>query len=478
VRRAGIALAVALLCAQPAASRPTYFEVLTSTFGFGVGDPLYACGVCHYNWDGTGARNPFGTSVEQELYLGKPIGQALAAAVSGDPDDDGFTSLEELETHATLPGYSCTNYFDAVGAPANWHTFVTPFVASCLEPKDVRLAPSSAGFLTEVGEVAGTTITVFNNGSELPLEIESYGLLPGAPVGLSVDGPPPPFSLAVDESVDLTLSFAPEGVAIGNATLRIASDDPDEPVLDVPVSVFASVQPLGPPEARAACLRDIERAARRYGKTHLAEWTRCQGDEAAGKACDVGRRNVALLKAEAKLRDALSGGRGRRCASANLSPSLIGQPEVCGGGCGAIELDDFDDLTDCLVCRQGEARDALLGAALGTAPPDLPARAGSRDAERCQARLLADARKTAAKAQTLLGRCELANVTAAERADCAALHAEALDALAAKLAGHFARCRDAEGLEGCFAEGGDASCVGDTAAAGAAALVDAVFGED
>jgi len=476
VKRAAVALAAVLLAAAPAAARPTYFEVLTSRFGFVEGDDLFACGVCHYKWEGTGARNPFGSTVEQQLYLGKPIDQALETALPEDPDGDGFTSLEELETYATLPGYSCANFFEATGQPQDWHSFVTPGVPSCLEPKDVRIAPGTASFLTEAGDVDELAITVFNNGSTDPIEVTSYAFLPGAPSALSVEGPAAPFDLAVGQSAALTIRFAPQGVALGDTTLRITSDDPDEPTLDVAVSAFGVVSPLAPDEQRAACLRDVERATRGYAKAHLAEWTRCQGDEAAGRACDLGRRDLGLLRAEAKLRDVLGGARDRRCAGAGLSPALLGHADACGGGCGAIELDDFSDLADCLVCRQGESRDALLAAALGTAPPDLPARAGSRDAEHCQARLLADARKVAAKAQSLLGRCELDNVGAAEPADCAALHADAIGALTEKLAARFARCRDAGGLEGCFAGGGDAACLGEAAAAGAAAIVDAAFG--
>lgn len=478
-RRMGLAGALAsalLLCAPPGSARPTYFEVLTGTYGFVPGDPLYACGVCHYKWEGTGARNPFGTAVEQELYLGKAIDQALAAVVAGDADTDadGFTNFAELEA-GTLPGYSCDNFFEAVGPPPDWHTFVTPGVASCLEPKDVRLSPTSAGFLSEVGDVDDVAIRIFNNGAEHPIEIASYAFVPAPPAALSVDGPPAPFSLGVGESAELVLTFAPEAVALVNTTLRIASDDPDEPVIDVPISAFASLRPLGPLAERTACLRDLDRALGRYGKAHLAAWARCQADEAAGKGCRLGRRNVALLRAEAKLRDAIGGERDRHCARAKLSPSLLGQPDRCGGGCGHIELDSFGELADCLICRQGEARDALLGAALGAAPPDLPARAGSRGAERCQARLLKGARKIAARTQKLLGRCELKNLGADNPLDCAAESAAAIGKLEAKLAGRFARCRDAGALEGCFADSGDPTCLADTAAEGAAALIDALF---
>ena len=33
--------------------------------------------MCHYKWEGTGARNPFGQEVEQQLYIGKTVTQSL-----------------------------------------------------------------------------------------------------------------------------------------------------------------------------------------------------------------------------------------------------------------------------------------------------------------------------------------------------------------------------------------------------------------
>lgn len=471
-----LALPLAVGLSAAASARPTYFEVLTSTFGFTEGDRLYACGVCHYKWEGTGARNPFGTTVEQQLYLGKPIAQALQDAVGEDPDADGFTSLDELQTHETLPGFSCANFFDSQDPPADWHTFVTPGVASCLEPKDVRVAPVQLAFSAVVGRPESVPVTVYNNGSTAAIQVTSYGFLPGSPPSLTISGPPPPFSLAYGENAVLEVRFAPETALLAGATLRVASDDPDEPTLDVALTLFAAVRPLASVEKRAACLRDVERESRRYAKKHLAEWVRCQSDEARGLACRAGARDIAIQKAEDALRAVLGGARDRHCAAAGISPTLLGHPDRCGGGCDAIELDEFGDLADCLVCRQGEETAALLAAGLGAAPPDLPPRPASPDAERCQARLLSGVRKAADKAQGLLGRCELDNVTADEPVDCAAANAVAVESASAQVDERFARCKDSAGLGGCFADGGDPACLGDAGVAAAADLVDAAFG--
>ena len=136
-----LAATVALLAARSADARPTYFDAFRTLYGINDGDNLDACGVCHFLWTGTGARNPFGNAVEQQLYVGKSITQALTDIEPDDPDGDTFSNLDEILAQ-TLPGYSCANFQDAIGQPSDWHTYITPGVPSCLEPLDIRVAPS------------------------------------------------------------------------------------------------------------------------------------------------------------------------------------------------------------------------------------------------------------------------------------------------------------------------------------------------
>ena len=479
MRRAALLLgAFALLAlARPAVARPFYFDTLMARFGFAEEDRLYACGVCHHKWEGTGGRNAFGTTVEQELYAGKSISDAIESAVLLDPDGDGFTSLEELESHETLPGYSCANFFDAIGPPTDWHEFVTPLVASCLAPKGVRVAPTAVNLRTDVGKSVSESVVVYNAGRDEPLEVSSYALVGGVP-GLSVDGPAAPFTLQVGESAELTLTFEPDQASFASTALRVESDDPDpeDATLDVGVLVLGRVLLLASAEKRAACLRDVDKQMRRFTRKHLDEWARCQGGEARGLACNAGARDRKLLDASARLHRAIGGGGDRHCDAANISPLLLGQPEVCGGGCGTIALGDFTDFADCLVCRQEEETGAMLDAALGAAPPDLPPSVVERGAAKCATRILAALEKGIARAQKLLGACELANLTAADPVDCEAALAADLAAIAGGVDARLGRCNDTTGLAGCYADGGDATCLGDAAVAAAAALVDAQFG--
>jgi hypothetical protein len=472
-----IALASLFVLTVSAHSRPTYFNELTSTYGITPSDRLYACGVCHYRWTGTGARNLFGTAVEQQLYLGKTINQSLQDVEGLDSDGDGFANVDEILTYMTLPGYSCANFFDAIDAPSDYHTYITPMVASCLEPLDIRVSPLQVAILTEVNEIGTAHVEVFNNGSDFPLTINSYGLLAGAHATLSVGGPAAPLSIPVGQSITIDVTFMPTSVVIASGTLRIASDDPDEGTLDIPINAISFTQVLAAPTLRAACLRKVERAMRRYGKTHMREYGRCYVDEVNGLACDAGARDLKIQQAAARFHANVGGNQDQLCAGAGLTPSLLGMPPTCGGGCGAINLTSMTALVDCLECRQSEATGAMLGAAVGTTPPDLPLNtAGSTAAGVCQKKLLGGIQKGIDKIEKMLGRCEVDNITAATPVECASALAADIATAQAKVDARLNACNDTAGLLGCLFETPDPTCLGDAALAIGADVIDAVFG--
>jgi len=380
---------LALVAAWSAAveARPTYFQIFTARYGITASDRLYACGVCHYKWTGTGARNLFGNAVEQQLYIGKSITQALQDVESGDADGDGFSNVDEIVNFMTLPGYSCANLTDAIGAPLGYDTYITPMVASCLAPIDIRVAPTSVSVLVDAGQSKTVTLTIFNNGSQLPINVSAYGLQPGTNPAFSLSGPATPIQIPLASSVTLQLTFAPTAVVFAAGTLRISSDDPDEGTLDVPLSGIGISRVLAPPPQRAACLRAVDTVFRRYGKTHLKEWGRCYSDEAAGVACDAGVRDLKIAKAAARLRTKIGGSGDRLCTDQGLTPFLLGYPGSCGGSCGSITLPNMSALADCLVCRQEETMHTALTASDGATPPDLPTAVGALSAA-CERKLV------------------------------------------------------------------------------------------
>jgi hypothetical protein len=93
--------------------------------------------------------------------------------------------------------------------------FVSP---KTLDFGDVDLGESSAGIVT------------ISNVGEADLTIGDISLLPGSGIEFLVsDSLPTPVVVLPDGSVDVTVSFAPAGEALAEATLGIGSDDPDDP---------------------------------------------------------------------------------------------------------------------------------------------------------------------------------------------------------------------------------------------------------
>jgi hypothetical protein len=458
---------------RPAAARPTYFDVFTQRYGIDSTNRLYACGVCHYKWTGTGARNPFGTAVEQQLYVGKSITDALTAVESGDADGDGYTNVDEITNFQTLPGYSCANFFDAIGAPTGYDTYITPNVPSCLQPLDIRVSPTTISTIANANDTVTIDLTVYNNGSTFPLDVSSYDLEPGTNAAFSISGPTAPFTIPVSGSVIIQVIFHPTSAVLANGTLRIVSSDPDDSPLDIPMTAIGVSRTLAPADQRAACLRTVEAAYRKYGKTHLQQWGRCYADEASGLGCDAGTRDLKIAKAEARLRAKIGGTADRRCGGQSLTPFILGYPTTCGGTCGSIAVNSLSTLDDCLVCRQTEVTNAALGASIGATPPDLPTPVGTAPAA-CGRRLIEGLASAVTGVQKALGGCELGNVTAATPVLCASTESSAITALQSRVDAQPLRCTDTTGLSGClFGMGADPTCLGTTANTLGTTLTDA-----
>jgi hypothetical protein len=462
--------------AVEASARPNYFEVFTGIYALSPSDPIYACGACHRRWEGTGARNPYGDAIEQQLYIGKTITNAILDIEGADTDGDGFTNGDELSTWLTLPGYSCATFDLVINPPPDFQSLITPGVPSCLEPMDVEVTPTIHAFVTEVGEVDTMAIEVRNNGTDFAITVSDYVLLAGSSPRLSVDGPALPIVIPVGQVSLLDLSFYSPVSEFVSGTLRITSDDPDEAVIDVAVTGLSFVKNLAPAAARAACFGEVQKRMAKYGKTHLKEWGRCYLDELGGIACDTGRRDLKIAKAADKLRSAVGGASDKRCAGAGLTPALLDLPDSCGAPCEPIELHSISDWADCLVCRQDAGTDAMLDAVVGTSPPDLPPDVLGPDSLRCSGKLAKGIRKGIDEVQRLLGSCELANVTAASPVDCAATLASEIAAAEAQVDSAIDSCRSTADLSGClFEPGADPGCLGDAATSIGTDLVDSVF---
>jgi len=459
-----LACAMLLAGAGTASARPTYFEQFKAHYSVADGSNLDACGVCHYRWLGTGARNPFGTTVEQQLYVGKTILQSLVAVEDLDPDGDGFTSGDEIMNFMTLPGYNCENFILATGPPTGYDAYITPLVATCLDPLDIRVNPLSLGSFVYVGESRIMDLAVFNNGSTDPLEISSYGLLPGAHAALSVSGPTAPFSIPVGSNVTIQVTFSPLAAQLASGTLRISSNDPDEANVDVPISGAGVADPTSPPAQRGPCMATISKAMSKYAKAHLKEWGTCYLEELAGRACDTGTRNYKLGRAAAKLADVIGGAKDKTCGAAGLNPQELGFPGTCAEGCESIALNDIDDLPTCLTCMQDRVMEGMLRDGVGTAPPDLPPNViADASAYKCQKRIVGAMQKGIVKMFGELAECELtAMLLDAPGGVCRDDLDALLDSMRVKIDATVDKCMDTTDLLGCRFEGmsPDPACLG------------------
>jgi len=474
-----IAMGVVLAAPWCASARPLYFQTLTNHYNLAPGDPIYACGICHQKWEGTGARNPFGTAIEQQLYVGKSILDAILAVAPADTDGDGFTNDDELAVHGTLPGYSCANYMLASETPADFQSLITPGVPTCLEPKDIAVAPDLAAFRTEVGKTAIVEVVVSNNGSDFPLTVTAFALLAGSDPAYTVTGPTLPAEIPLGQSITLQVQFAPTSPGLPSGTLRIESDDPDEPNYDFAVTGFAFVRVLAPAAERAACLGDVQREAERLAKMELTAWGACYLDEVGGRACDTGRRDLKIAQAEARFTAAVGGARDRRCTPTNITPSRLGMPATCGDPCAAIELHTMADVAACVLCRQHAVTNDFLRASIGIAPPDLPANRPNAAAQKCNRSLVRALQKGIGNTQKALGGCELGNISAASPVECSSTLATTIASQEATVDASVGKCAVTTDLFACpFVAPADPACLGDAMTTMASELVGVVFAQE
>jgi hypothetical protein len=159
VRAAVVAIALALLVAGSAtARRPirnTFFETYPVAVGTQIDDlPSNAshCGVCHFDFDGGGPRNPYGLGVEVGRNNGLSDLEAILAIENDDSDGDGFINLTEITDVAhfantpTFPGLTVTNYTNILNVnQAEVEPYLTPSGSSDTTPPDVTVSSPDGG---------------------------------------------------------------------------------------------------------------------------------------------------------------------------------------------------------------------------------------------------------------------------------------------------------------------------------------------
>jgi cytochrome c553 len=150
--------AVVLLAVTAAARNPirrTFFDLYPEAAGTQLDDvPSNAghCGVCHFDFDGGGPRNPYGLAVEVGLNNGLSNTDAIMAVDGDDADADGFTNSVEASdvihfgNTPTFPGLTAGNYTSAINVTlSDIAPYLTPSGGSDTTAPSVEVLSPNGG---------------------------------------------------------------------------------------------------------------------------------------------------------------------------------------------------------------------------------------------------------------------------------------------------------------------------------------------
>ncbi|MCK6455614.1 MAG: hypothetical protein L6Q92_03675 [Phycisphaerae bacterium] len=189
-----IVLTVVACLPDAAAARNTYRAAFFTEYPGAVGTPIDTvpsrpghCGVCHYDFNGGGSRNPYGVRVGQVIgsYPNNLDGRraAIRSIQNEDSDADGYTTLTEVtdttnySNTPTFPGLTPSNvgsvsnvtvseiqpYLVPVLAPD-----ITPPVVTVLSPNGGETGTGNASMLvqwtaTDTGGIASIDLLLSDN---------------------------------------------------------------------------------------------------------------------------------------------------------------------------------------------------------------------------------------------------------------------------------------------------------------------------
>lgn len=109
------------------------------------------CGVCHFDFDGGGTRNPYGLSIEIGIGNGLSNLEAIQAVDGEDADGDGFTNNTEITSLVfnntpTFPGLNAANVGQIVNVtPGDVTPYLTPQGSTDTTPPDVTVISPNGG---------------------------------------------------------------------------------------------------------------------------------------------------------------------------------------------------------------------------------------------------------------------------------------------------------------------------------------------
>ncbi len=124
------------------------------------------CGVCHFDFDGGGQRNPYGLGIEVGLAGGLSNAEAILAIAGVDSDNDGFSNHVEItevnlfDNTPTFPGLSPTNYTGTLNIPhEEIEPYLTPSGGFDTTPPVVTVESPSGGEVLPAGTLFSIAYT-------------------------------------------------------------------------------------------------------------------------------------------------------------------------------------------------------------------------------------------------------------------------------------------------------------------------------
>lgn len=166
-----------LLCSQAFARNPirrAFYDLYPVAVGTQLDDlpsnPGH-CGVCHFDFDGGGQRNPFGLAVEVGVQGGLSNSDAILAAMGFDSDNDGYGSLQEVtdvqnfSNTPTFPGLKLSNLGSVLNVdPAEVEPYLTPAGATDTTPPVVTVLWPNGGETLQPNSLATVSWTASDDG--------------------------------------------------------------------------------------------------------------------------------------------------------------------------------------------------------------------------------------------------------------------------------------------------------------------------
>ena len=150
---------IVLLCCTtlPVLAYNTYLDNYNATHNT-QGTRLSTCGLCHYNFNGGGARTPYGEDYRLNNY-------DAANILTLDSDGDTYTNAEEAAANVlTIPGLSCNNLSNVLNAPANVADYVNPANLGCITQGQLPIANPNGPYVV----VTGNSVNFSSAGSSDP----------------------------------------------------------------------------------------------------------------------------------------------------------------------------------------------------------------------------------------------------------------------------------------------------------------------